>query len=409
VRALAGRLGTSPATVSSAYRTLRTRGLVTAAGRRGTRVAPRPAIHPPAAARPAAASPGLRDLTIGLADPELLPALRPALERVALTPDAAGDGDEPDTELLAFAHTWFNGDGIPAESLAVVSGAMDGVERVLAAHLRTGDRVLIEDPGYPPIRDVLRALGLVEVPVPVDERGVRPDGLSASLRAERAKAIVIVPRAQNPTGAAFDAERAAALRDVLIVDPELLVLEDDHVSLVSGAPFHSAIAPDRQHWALVRSTSKLLHPDLRVALLAGDETTVARVEGRQSLGPRYVSRLLQRTAATLLRAPDFTARCARASQLYAGRRRALLDALTAREVAATGVAGLNVWVPVREEAAAVRAVADAGWLVTPGERFRAAAPPAVRITTATLRDGEAELIADALAQVVHSGRARGGY
>src|SRR5438105_10561196 len=83
VRGLAQSLGTSPATVNSAYRILRQRGLVVAEGRRGTRVAPRPPLRP--VPLPVGAErPGLRDLTIGLPDLSLLPPLIPALGRVDL-------------------------------------------------------------------------------------------------------------------------------------------------------------------------------------------------------------------------------------------------------------------------------------------------------------------------------------
>ena len=76
VRELAGRLRVSPTTVASAYRVLRLRGLVTAAGRRGTRVAARPPI---AEAGTAAAPEGARELWLGNPDPALLPDLVPVL------------------------------------------------------------------------------------------------------------------------------------------------------------------------------------------------------------------------------------------------------------------------------------------------------------------------------------------
>jgi len=409
VRALAQRLGTSPATVSSAYRTLRMRGLVVAEGRRGTRVAPRPAVRAQAPPTAAAAPSGLRDLTIGFADPELLPPLGPALSYVARQPPSPIELLElGHDELLTFARSWFEADGVPTDALAVTAGALDGLERVLSAHLRTGDRVLIEDPAYPPISDILLALGLVATPVAIDQRGPLPDALERALAANPA-AIVLVPRAQNPTGAALDADRAAAIRGLLARHPDLLVVEDDHVSLVAGAPFHSTIEPQRNRWAIVRSVSKLLHPDLRLALLAGDEVTVARVQGRLVLGPRWVSHVLQATASRLLNDPGFAARCAHASATYTARRRALIDALARHAIPAVGGAGLNVWVPVREEAAVVRGLSDAGWLVLAGERFRIAATPGVRITTATLRDGEADQIAPVLAEIVHSGRPRERY
>ena len=68
-------------------------------------------------------------------------------------------------DLIEPARAELRSVGIPFEHLCVVSGALDDVERALGAHLRPGDRVAVEDPGYANAFDLLRALGLTTVPV----------------------------------------------------------------------------------------------------------------------------------------------------------------------------------------------------------------------------------------------------
>lgn len=413
VRALAADLGASPATVNAAYRILRERGLVIAEGRRGTRVAPRPAVHTPPAARRNVPEPrlpaGVRDLTIGLPDPALLPDLEAALRRVDLSTKLAVSGLEaPDPQLVRLASAMFDADGVPADALAVVAGAFDGAERVLQAHLRPGDRVIVEDPSYIGILDLLVALSLVPVPVPVDERGFVPEALQAAVE-RGAEALFAVPRAQNPFGAAMDAGRARALRAILARDEHLLIIEDDHAADVAGAAFATLVEPGRSRWALIRSVSKTLHPDLRLAVLAGDETTVARVEGRQILGPRWVSHVVQAVVVELWADPAFRERTARARDTYAERRAALLDALADHGISAHGRSGLNVWVPVREESRAIRELEAAGWRVLAGERFRLSTPPGVRVTTSMLPVEEAPAVAAAFAAIESAGRPRRLY
>jgi DNA-binding transcriptional MocR family regulator len=392
IRPLARSLGVSPATVAAAYRELGRRGVVLARERSGAVVS----MRPPVATERLSARipPGVRDLASGNPDPALLPDLGAALRRISS--EHALYGTEPvDGPLLELARRELEHIGVPGDHLCVVAGALDGVERAIAAHLRPGDRIAVEDPGYSNAFDLLRALGLVIVPVAVDDAGMRPDALSSTVRGG-VEAVLITPRGQNPTGAALDAERAADLGDVLASAPEALVVEDDHLGRIAGVAGSTTI-PGRARWAFVRSVAKSLGPDLRLAVLAGDVETVSRVQGRQQLGPGWVSHLLQRLVVELLSDPATKALLGRAEAEYAARRSELLDALASRGIEAHGKTGFNVWIPVHDETAVVQELLASGRAVMAGARYRLRSAPAVRVTASTLEPGEADDLAAAVA------------
>ena len=383
VRTLAAELGLSPVTVAAAYRELREKGIARGNGRAGTRITGAPPIGP----RPPIVVPaGVRNLLAGSPDPALLPVLP------AVVPPLRMYGDPPVLPRLGrLAAERFRADGIDPQHLAVVGGALDGVERVLQAWLRPGDRVAVEDPGYFPVLDLLTAMNLGAVPMAVDELGVRPDALRDAL-GRGCQAVLFTPRAQAPTGAAWDAGRAGELSALLAARAGVGIIEDDHAGPVSGTAAHTA-AGGAQRWATIRSVSKSLGPDLRLAVLAGDAVTVSRVEGRQALGTGWVSGLLQEIVAGLWEDRATGRLLARAAAEYSRRRRDLIDALAGRGVPATGRSGLAVWVPVADEPAAVSGLLERGWAVAPGERFRTASPPGIRIGTGTLTSQEASRLA----------------
>lgn len=405
VRSLAADVGLSPATVFSALAELRRRGVVITEPRRGTRIGDGPPIG---SSRPALAVPaGARDLSLGNPDPALLPDLRRALSRTPLPVKLYG---EPplNAELAELAYEQLRADGLQGDSLCVVSGALDGIERVLQAHLRPGDRIAVENPGYAALYDLLRAHGLVLEPVAVDDRGMLPRGLREAL-SRGANAVIVTPRGQNPTGAAFDGPRAHELREILDGFPETLVIEDDHLGAVAGSELHT-IAAGRERWAATRSVAKSLGPDLRLAILAGDKRTVARVQGRQQCGPGWVSHILQALVHTLWSDPEVQAQTAEASAIYASRRSGLLERLDALGVDAHGASGLNVWTPVSDEAAVVGSLLQRGWVSAAGAPFRLpGSSPAIRITTSTLQAPEADRLARDLAEVLSAdGASRSG-
>ncbi|GAA3113168.1 hypothetical protein GCM10020254_69420 [Streptomyces goshikiensis] len=293
MRELAVELGVNPNTVAAAYRTLRERGVIETDGRRGSRVRARPASAPRDALRMPVPE-GVRDLAAGNPDVSLLPSLDRALaaaaQRCAREPVLYG-ADPVAPELARRARADFDADGVPAGPVGVTSGALDGIERVLVAHLEAGDAVAVEDPGWGSVLDLAAALGLRVLPVAVDDDGPVVEAVARAL-AEGARALVVTARAQNPTGAAVGAGRAGELRALLERYPQTLVVDDDHGHGIVDLPLCSLGGATR-HWALVRSVAKAYGPDLRVAVLTGDAVTMDRVRGRQRLGPGWVSRLLQ--------------------------------------------------------------------------------------------------------------------
>lgn len=402
IRELATRLGVNANTVAAAYRLLRDRGAVETAGRRGTRVRDRPATTP-RSLRGLAVPPGVRDLSTGNPDPALLPIAAADLPfadaRRRRAPVLYGE-PAVSPELADYAEASLRADGVPAEHLAVTAGALDGIERVLAAHLRPGDRVAVEDPGWANLLDLLAALGFSVEPVRVDDDGPLVADVAGALR-RGARALVVTTRAQNPTGAAISAGRADEVRRLLADHADAVLVEDDHCAGIAGVSLHT-LAGSTRHWAFVRSASKAYGPDLRLAILAGDRRTVERVHGRLRLGPGWVSYLLQDLAVSLWRDKTANRLVHKAQTVYTRNRDLLRSALDERGIVAHGRSGLNIWIPVPDETVAITRLLGAGWAAAPGTRFRIDTPPGMRITVSTLDAAEINALADAVAEAIQA-------
>ncbi len=408
VRALAVDLQVSPATVSGAWQALAAVGLVESRGRAGTVVLPEPAAWLPPRYREMQTGAESRrevlDLSTGTPDPTLLPPLGPALARVAAHSPAATTESylgspliEPLERLLRASWPFH------APRLTVVDGAVDAISRTLEQLTGFGGRVVVEDPGFPPVLDLCDQLGLERIPVPVDRYGMVPAGLARALRSDP-QAVLLQPRAHNPTGASLTAARARELAAVLRShratggDPH--VIEDDHCGQIASSPDVSLgqHLPDRV--VHIRSYSKSHGPDLRIAAVGGPAAVLDRLIARRMLGPGWTSRLLQRLLVDLLTDGDALDAVAQARRTYYARQRALVTALARHGLTLEPADGINLWLPVADESAALVRLAAAGVRVAPGRPFRSAgAVDHVRVSLGALSGGPAEVerVAHALA------------
>ena len=367
-------------------------------GRRGTVVSSRPPLP---IASPLQARDGVIDCATGNPDPKLLPKLAPALAAIRRE-QTLYDEDPNHPELVQVGLSLFQADGVPTTGICTVNGSLDGIERALAEHLFPGDRIAVEDPCFTGVLDLIRSRGLVPVPVALDQSGILHEALTEALKL-KPKALIVTPRGQNPTGAAFTVSRARALKKVLASCPDLFVIEDDYEGSISGADYVGLCDGKRARWTVVRSLCKAFSPDLRIAIQAGDPETLAHIQGRQVLGIRWVSHLLQDMAVYYLKDKKTAQLIEKAEDTYTNRRTAFIEALKQEGVQAYGKSGFNVWVPVPDEAYVAQRLLQAGGLVTPGHRYRLQSSPAIRVTVSALPESDAKKLAREIGECLLGG------
>ncbi len=403
IRAVAETLHLSPTTVSAAWALLSRAGTIHTDGRRGTVIAglrmSGPVRYRQALERSSATFE--LDLSSGVPDTTLLPDLGPALRSLPTrsTPNTYLD-DAMLPELLdAIRADW----PYPAEQIAIVDGAMDAQDQIASLFLRFGDRVAVEHPCFPPLIDLLESIGVRLVGVAVDTEGIVPGELALAV-AGGVRAVFLQTRAHNPTGASFTRARVERLAAVL-QGTETIVVEDDSAGAISSSPALSLGSYLPQQTLHIRSFSKSHGPDLRLGALSGPARLVDPITERRRLGQGWTSRLLQSVLLDLLTRRSSIEQVERARTTYARRRTGLADALAEHGIELGGGDGINIWLPVRDEAAALVRLASKGIGAAAGAPFASKPDPRphLRVTTGLIIDDDYRRIAGELAHATQVG------
>ncbi|MCI1748165.1 MAG: aminotransferase class I/II-fold pyridoxal phosphate-dependent enzyme [Acidipropionibacterium sp.] len=412
IQRVAERLSVSAGTVAAAWKILAGLGLLESRGRSGTIVLPPPENWLPpryrAGADPAATV--TLNLAEGTPDRSLLPDVSSALRAVSsgdltLNVDSYLDTPvRPDLEAL-LREDW----PYHAQRITVVNGAMDAVFRTLTVVTHFGDKVAVESPGYPPFFDTLDALGLIPVALDMDSSGVTPESLQHALKAQ-VRAVLIQPRAQNPTGVSLKTTRVRELCRTIkefATDLKPVVIEDDHsgpITQTKAVSLGSYLPDSVVH---VRSYSKTHGPDMRIAAVGGPATTIDAMVARRLLGPGWTSHLIQMLLAQFLTDPESQAQVSRAAAEYRRRRIALAASLAEHGVRVLPGDGLTMWIPVGDESVAANQLLAAGIRVSMGSQFvlaekagngGATGPGHIRVSLGALHDVNIDDIAAVIAR-----------
>ncbi len=214
-----------------------------------------------------------------------------------------------------------------ADQVFIVSGAQAALRLATATLLSPGDRVAVEDPGYPLARAALAAVAADPVSIPVDEEGMRVAALPK--RGGRIRAVYVTPSRQYPLGTAMSPARRRELLDWAF-RRNAWVLEDDYDNEFRyvNRPIGALQGMDRHDRVVYIGTfSNVLFPALRLGYLVVPPTLWQRfVDAREAFDLRTPT-LYQLALAEFLREGHYARHVRRMRGVYRARRNALLTGL----------------------------------------------------------------------------------
>ena len=209
-----------------------------------------------------------------------------------------------------------------ASQIFVTSGYRHTIALIAHALLKPGDRVWLENPGYPPTRELLRHMDIAGVAVPVDSEGM---AVSDAIRlAPRARAAVVTPAHQSPLCVSLSLPRRLALLD-WAARAKAWIIEDDYDGEYRyvSRPLPALKSLDRDGRVLYAGTfSKVLFPGIRLAYLVVPETCVERFEAISEALAAGSPGLTQAIVTAFIKQGHFARHIQRMRKLYGERRKA---------------------------------------------------------------------------------------
>ena len=305
--------------------------------------------------------------------------LRQALRALARAPlPAHGYGSPSGLEALRehFARQ-LRGRGarIAPEQILLTQGASQALDLIVRTLLEPGDSVAVENPGYPPTLELLRARGVQLLPLARLAEGPDTEALARALRRRRLRAIVTNTTLHNPTGTSTTLPVAQRLLE-LAERHGLLIIEDDiFAELSPAAPLPLAALDQCRRVLHVGSVSKTIAPSLRVGFLAAPPELLRRLTRAKVLSALASGELIEQLVLSVLTQPHY-----RRHLETLRRRLAASQARVQQTLLASGVElpfrpadGMFLWARLPFEGGVGRvwrAAMHAGVLLAPGELFR---------------------------------------
>lgn len=214
------------------------------------------------------------------------------------------------------------------EQVAIVLGVQEAIDLAARLLLNRGDRVCVEDPGYPGAVSAFRAHGAKVHPVKVTQKGLNVKRLPAG----RVRLVYITPGHQFPIGTTMSlADRLHLLEWARKAGT--VIFEDDYDSeyRYSGRPIPALQGLDKHGLVLYAgSFSKVLFPALRLGYVVVPSGLQAQFEAALSLTVRHAPFLEQLVLSEFITEGHFGRHLRRMREIYAQRLSVLLEEARSR-------------------------------------------------------------------------------
>lgn len=287
------------------------------------------------------------------------------------------DGDADDPALIEQIRTKMlprRGITAQADEILITLGEQNALYLLTQLLTAQDTKVVVEEPGNPKIRQLLRLQKAEILHQPVDE-----NGMVISSKLDTAQLVYVTPSHQVPTAATMAMQRRQALlKKANLLDQ--LIIEDDfeYETNFLGQPHPALRSMDSENRVIyISALPKVLAPGLRIGFIVAAPALIrqARRLRQQVIG--RPSLLNQRTAALFLSLGHYDAFMARMHQEMNRRWIALRDALNhyrANFITMPNQGGSVFWVQCPEEIdvnALAREAARRGILIEPDTHYYA--------------------------------------
>lgn len=251
------------------------------------------------------------------------------------------------------------GTQVDPDSVIITTGGQQGLDLIAKVLIDPGDVIIAEGPTYPGAISAFTSYEARIEHVPVDSKGMDPQGLRErldQLRLEGAnpKFIYLIPNFQNPSGVTLSLERR---KEILAIarEREILIVEDNPYGLVrfDGDQLPTMYELDGGESVVYIGTfSKILSPGIRLGWLCAPRPVLSKINLGKQAADLCASSLAQHFVASFVRSPEWPKYMESLCVLYTQRRDAMLSALAAELPPSASwtvpAGGLFVWATLPE-------------------------------------------------------------